>query len=47
LLSRDSVELVGVDQQQLLDHEKELLIKKKEQERATKEYLKGEASFIE
>jgi hypothetical protein len=40
------VTLAG-DQQQLLDHEKELLIKKKEQERATKEYLKGESSFID
>ena len=47
LLNRDSVELVGIDQQQLIDHEKELLIKKKEQEKATREYLKGESKFID
>jgi len=39
--------LVGVDQQQLLDHEKELLIKNKEREKATKQYLKGESNFID
>lgn len=46
-LSRESVELVGIDQQQLIDHEEELLIKKKNQEKATKEYLQGESKFID
>lgn len=46
-LVRDSVELVGIDEQQLIDHEKELVAKRKQAEKDQAAYLKGEARFIE
>lgn len=46
-LVREAVELVGVEEQQLLDHEKELLLKKKQQEKETNEYLRAESKFID
>lgn len=46
-LTRDSIQLVGIDETQLIEHEKELKLKKKKEEKEIIEYLKLESKFID
>lgn len=47
MLTRDSIEVVEIEEATLIEHEKEMIIKKKEKEKAFDTFLKEESKFID